>query len=526
MTKTPTSRFFLVLLFMQSMVMLAQTPAYLITNKILPTGPGNAEKIIDAGSGSYLVMGKGNLGAYLMRVNKFGNSLLSKNYKNAIGGIRSEFTDGLKTNDGYILVGDCDACNQSNPSDQSRRMIVVKTDQNLNLKKLVYVDAPTNLSKPYVVYGFQKLRKDGNKLVMASQLLYGTDSNRRTDLAITQLDTALNISSHKALDVNPMDNLGDVEVVGSDIYLLTYGIKDLENVSINADSIDLLKINHNTEILSRHKYPGIGFCMTRLTNGNWIIGGAETKDFLNGPQAMLMRVNGSTGLELNRYTFGFANSIDLITDVQQLANGNLITTGTFNQDYPDINYLLQNFNTLFLNPDSIPYPKAAQVNYWNPVTLTAIGGPVKLPNISGSPVILRMVLPLSNDGFKFLSVGYNKNRSLFFARDGFSISTLAGGLESGEEVMERDGGEDLTVSTSVYPNPVQSGEYLSLKMENLTEKDDAGVEIFDFYGRLIARYSIYSAEAMQIQAPTKAGVYVVRAFLNGKSIATTKLSVQ
>ncbi|MEI6408354.1 MAG: T9SS type A sorting domain-containing protein [Bacteroidota bacterium] len=526
MTKAPTSRFFIALFMFQSMFMVAQNPTSTLTNRILPIGPGNAEKVIDAGSGSYLVMGKGNTAAYLMRVNKTGTPLLSKNYASAIGGIRSEFTDGVKTGDGFILVGDCDACNAANPSSQARRMLILKTDQNLNVKKLVYLDAPTNISKPYQVFGWQKLRRDGTKLLVASQLLFGEGNGRRTDLAVTQLDTLLNITSHKALDVNPMDNLGDVEIVGSDIFLLTYGIKDLTTFTFGADSIDLLKVNHNVQLVSRRKYAGVGLCMTRLTDGNWVIGGAETKDYVQGPQAMLIKVNGTTGNEMRRTVFGITNSIDQITDVQQLANGNLITSATQKQAYPDINYLLQNYNLLFLNPDSIPYPKSAQINIFNSNFLTAIGQPVILPNLNNSPVVLRMVLPLSNDGQRFISVGYNNNRSLFFARDGITSSTLGAGLQSGDEAMDRDAAEELAINTAVYPNPVQSGEYMNLKLENLKDEDNATVEMFDFFGRLVSRYPINGVESIQVQAPEKRGIYVVRAYVNGSPVATVKLSVQ
>ncbi len=507
------------------------TAQVLVTQKrFLPTGAGNAERILQISTNKFLVVGKGNSRAYVAHVDRFGQQNFFRQYPSEIGGIRSEFTDAVRTVDGWILLGDCDACNPDSAADQSRKMILMRVDTNFNLIKIVRLSTPTNLSKPYTWYGWQKIRQeDEDKFVIAGQLLYSTTgSGRLTDFALVKIDNTLNVQSSKALDINPMDNIGDLEVINDKTYLLTFGVPAENAIAIGKDTTSFLRFSTNGDLEQQYKYPGAGLCMTPLVGGDWAIGGAMTPDLIKGPQAMIMRINGVTGEVMKTKIFGTDNKIDAVTDIVQVPSGYLLTTSALNATYPNLVTLLQNYDLLFLDPTIYPFPKTTQVNRFNSTTLANLGGPIVMPNTENNGVILRSIRPINSPGNQFVAVGYSQNRSTFFSSAGISFGNNPIG-PTNTNPNDPDGGLTPLIA-NVFPNPVSNGSFtLEVAREFLPSEYDGSQlvgQIYDLSGRLVQRFEFDGYTVPTIAAPKQNGVYFLQVLSNENLLGTTKFVVE
>jgi len=181
-------------------------PAQFSTKQILGVGAGNAETIIRTDSDTrFIIAGKGNLYAYAMEVNRIGIPFRDRDFKNVVGpALRSEFTDVVNNGNGYTFVGDCDDCDPG--SMNSRVMMVLSTDKQLNVTNIIKLDVPAGSDPNEEMFGWQKIKKDGNGYIVASQLTKLSGQDTLSNIALTKLDANLDVMWHKRYDWDRYDN--------------------------------------------------------------------------------------------------------------------------------------------------------------------------------------------------------------------------------------------------------------------------------------------------------------------------------
>lgn len=477
------------------------------TKEILGVGRGNAETIINATSSTrYVIAGKGNQFAYASEVNRIGIVFRNRDFKNVIGpAIRSEFTDVVNNGSGYTFVGDCDSCDVG--SGNARVMMVLQTDRDFNVSNIVKLDVPMGSEPNEEMFGWQKIKQDGNGYIVASQLTKLSGQDTLSNIALTKFDANLDVLWHKRYDWDRYDNLGDLEVRDGNYYLLTWGI---DYFGIGGDSMSIHVIDGMGNGVADVKYPGVGFALSQLEGStDWIVGGALTTDINVGPQCLLMRLDEGATL-VNRSTFGTAK-IDAIRDVEPTSDGNILISATFDQEYPDLATILANDD--YLSYEEVDFPNVTSVHRVNSNTLQVLSNAV-LPNSPNAAVIIRNVLPLNSTGSIFVSSGYQNNRSMFFSRTLDNSNLVSNGTTTKSI--------SLDATMNVFPNPASLSQRPQIEVRDI--QDALNLQIFDMTGRLATELNI-EEEGMYPLSLDRAGIYILRLTDKNGLSKTTRLTI-
>lgn len=508
--------FALGMLMLVSIGAIAQGPIFVQTTRlILPGGNGNGDKIERVADDRYVIATKSAGVAAAFIVNRFGVVQTSKSFGAMLGGIRSELTDVAVSNNNFIFVGDCDDCVPNHPG---RQTIVIKTDRDLQNATWQHLPVPPGTLSTDKVFGYQKIRRTNDTIVVASALLNivnGTDTS--TNLFITRINDNLVANSSFLYDRYKFDNLGDLEFRDGRLHLLTWSIK---YIGIGGDSSSLARIALDGTVEWEKRYQFFAQALSPVRNStNWILGGARTSDFINGPQAMLARVDVNGNLQQST-TFG-TTKIDMVWDVQPLDNNNILVAATFSQQYPEIIDVFENPN--YLDFTQVGFPYSARIMRFNPTTLAQVSGSSALPNSQAQAVILRSVLPTNSTGTNFVSCGYVNNQVLFYA-----INPIGSTFGSGTNRPERSNpfgpvtGDDNAFA-SVYPNPVQAGAPLWLNDSEGMEFP-VNVTMMDVSGRIVMQQQL-NETMFNVPSGLNAGMYFVTVQQAGKAPQTARLQI-
>jgi hypothetical protein len=480
----------------------------------LPNGGagGNSDKILQITDSRFLVAGKTDGVATAYVVDRSGNAISRESFRATVGGIRSEFTDALRTTDGYIFTGDCDDCVTGTPG---RQIFILKTDASLGNRQIKYIGKPVEAPATNTVFGYQRIRQIGNDFVVVANLINAVGADTSSNLAVIRTNPSLDVQYNRFYNLSRYDNLGDFEVRNNEIYIISW---NLRYYGIGGDSSTLIRMDGNGGILARRNYPFVGTALMSVPNStDWIIGGAETVDLANGPQATLARVDADGAIK-GRARFGSVGKIDMVWDVQPLANGNLLVAASFNQQYPRLP-LTPNpeLNIPFLDFTKYTYPYAARVLRFNASNLQLLGFN-QVANPTAAAVIVRSVLPLNSDGTEFVSCGYWNNTPLFY-------SFAEPAVQVQQPADERTEPTEMEVVAKVTPNPARTGVPVALTIDNATE--NLQVEVMDVAGRLIRKMEANVLEGgvalPEFAAP---GMYFVRLSGSNGVVKTVPVQVQ
>lgn len=512
----------------------AQTPTTLF--RVFQDTKGNAEKIQQVAPGEFLTIGKAYGHAYIALLDSEGNEININDLEDEVGGIRSEITDMVVTPTSYYFIGDVDLSGPNSSPD--RKILLVKTNKDLEVIEKNYVDPPAHPTKNYKLWGYQEMRLDGSSnLISLIQLTYkaGNDTTY-TDYALLQVDLDLKEQFYETYDFHLLDNVADIVVTSDAYYVLSWGITAFQLAS---DTTRLTRFNktYNPPAVPQppakiweRSYRGIGFKSVRLATGDWVIGGASMTNLLSGPQSSLMLTDGVTGQVKNQQTFG-GMLIDAIRDLKLLPNGELITTVVENGMYPDS--IFKNDFILGLNawPDSWPHPKTGKVAKFNALTLQQASSTVVFPNLDTSDIILRSVFPLNSDGSQFVVCGQLERKPLFFTRAVIvknvidvatpDVAKKPKGNPKDSKTDPDDEEKPQELSVGLYPNPANTNEMLMLNFEKDVSAQPVRVEIFNAIGKKIYEAEAGKANQFEIPAPNASGMYFIT-LRAGKSIQQTK----
>ncbi|MFN4257194.1 MAG: T9SS type A sorting domain-containing protein [Saprospiraceae bacterium] len=469
--------------------------------RMFPSGKGNAEKIQQIGTDQYLVLGKDKGYAYALVTDKKGKESLYHRYRTEIGGKRSEFTDAVTTPTGYLFIGDCDACNLTNPLDTARKVMFVETDKALNIVRQTKIDPPADPNKRYRNWGYQYIRHDsGNDYIALSQVTFYEGDSLRTDFVLTKVrvtPTSHDVLFHNAYHVNQYDNIADLQVTAGNYVVMNWGVKLSE---IGSDTTSILQFSKTGELNTHRKYRGVGQVLLPV-GPDWIIGGSQMDDIFSGPQSMLTRIDGESGAVKAKTLFG-GNKVDAIKDVKLLPNGTLLVASNEDCDYPDLATSGDFILHVYAYPDSWPQPKTAKIRRMNANTFTELNASTVFSNPGAKDVIIRSLVSLNNDGTQFVSCGQFTRRPMFY-----SIATQNIAINNNNEANDT-GADDRAAqpATTLSPNPAKSGSLVNLSLDP-DFGAVASVSVFDMSGRRITQLEGGNS---QLTAPEKAGLYFLQ----------------
>lgn len=480
----------------------------------LPNGGagGNSDKILSISDTRFLVAGKTDGSATTYITDRSGNAISRETFRSTVGGTRSEFTDALRTTDGYMFVGDCDDCVTGTPG---RQIFILKTDANLGNRQIKYVGKPAEAPATNTVFGYQRIRQIGNDFVVVANLINAVGADTSSNFTVIRTNANLDVQYNRFYNLSRYDNLGDFEVRNNEIYIINW---NLRYYGIGGDSSTLIRMDGNGAILARRNYPFVGIALMSVPNStDWVIGGAETVDLANGPQATLARVDADGAIK-TRARFGSVGKIDMVWDVQPLANGNILVAASFNQQYPRLPLAPNpDLGLPFLDFRKYTYPYAARVMRFNATNLQLLGIN-QVSNPTAAAVIVRSVLPLNNDGTQFVSCGYWNNTPLFY-------SFTEPAFQAQQSAVDRTEPTEDAIVATVAPNPARVGVPVALTIENATE--NLQVEVMDVTGRLIRKMEADVMEGGVVLPEFAApGMYLVRISGTNGFIKTVPVQVQ
>jgi hypothetical protein len=112
-----------------------------------------------------------------------------------------------------------------------------------------------------------------------------------------------------------------------------------------------------------------------------------------------------------------------------------------------------------------------------------------------------------------------------------TFNALAGKGASGIVGSPEFNIDNPDASLSVYPNPVQNGQEVTLVIDNLsTDSDNIQIEIFDLSGKRVYARNVAGSgqviDRVQIDEKMSQGIYLVQTRIDGVLIETKKLFVQ
>ncbi len=489
--------------------------ATVVTQRLVPVGKGNAEKIIQIGQDRFLTIGKVKKFAYALLTDRFGNQITFRSFRLTVGGRRSEFTDVAETTTGYVFAGDCDAC--MGTSDTTRKVLICETDKNFNVIRQTKLAPPAHPTKQYQNWGYQYLRPDGDNFVMLSQLVYKSDATDtlRSDFALTQFRIRNNqheLNYHRAYHFHPMNNIADIRVTPDAYYVLNWTASKVE---IGSDTASLYRYEKNGEMRNEFQFRGVPRVLQPLGT-DWVIGGSVTNNIFDGPQAQLYRVDGDNGEVKSQFAFG-GSKMDAIIDLKVLPNNSILALTAENCAYPDVN-TLKDFSGVFAFPETWPQPKVGRVLRLSAGSMQEVSPPVVFQNPSGKDLILRSIVPLNTDGSLFVSCGQFNRQPLFYSVAPVNLTAGPDATVLPDEAEKPDTKRQASTSSFIsklWPNPVKAGETFTLASEQFTDKQEVSIEILDRSGRLISQQKGNSTE-IELLAPDRAGMYFLRATSGAK----------
>lgn len=86
--------------------------------------------------------------------------------------------------------------------------------------------------------------------------------------------------------------------------------------------------------------------------------------------------------------------------------------------------------------------------------------------------------------------------------------------------------KNVDLALKVYPNPVKSGEYITLKFENFNSNKPISIDIINIIGKKLLSTTIDSSSFKLLMTKNKypAGIYIFKAKQNNK-IRTLRLNI-
>ncbi|MCA0238694.1 MAG: T9SS type A sorting domain-containing protein [Bacteroidetes bacterium] len=401
-------------------------------NLTLPYGQVSVDinrgyKIASTQDGNFVIAGEWNSEAYLMKVDPEGNTLNIKKFGALIGG-QSQFNDLVVAPDGgFVAVGHCDNCTV--PNDSLRKVVVVKTDANLNIDASIGVKkfgSTTQGTFTTLNERFQPcIVRTGNEYTLAAGVNVGASINPQNTV-VTRLTSSLETVWEKWYNVGYFEAPYDI-VATNDGFIMPVNRAFLPTAA-------LLKIdmNGNQQWIKPFTIDPARN-MVYLPDFNQVVVTGDRILSSENRDIFLMRFDAATGAPLDSLLWGEA-LWDEGRDVQLLENGDLLVGARIT--LPNIfgTYGASRVYRVQTNPlQVLCYEKIP-----NPNTITTMS--------------LTSVVPLSAQGNDYAVAGIRglDNRTFFHIREDCEVNYQNAVICPGSNYTLPDG---QTVSAAgVYEN--------------------------------------------------------------------------
>ncbi|MBL7779753.1 MAG: T9SS type A sorting domain-containing protein [Saprospiraceae bacterium] len=274
-------------------------------------------KILATQDGNFVIAGEWNSEAYLMKVDPAGTALVTKKFGALIGG-QSQFNDLVEAPDGgFVAVGYCDNCTV--PNDSLRKVVVIKTDANLNINASIGVKkfgSTTQGSFTTLNERFQPcIVRTGNEYTLAAGVNVGASINPQNTV-VTRLTTSLETVWEKWYNVGYFEAPYDI-VATNDGFIMPVNRAFLPTAALL--KIDL---NGNQQWIKPFTIDPARNMVYLPDSNQVVVVGERTLD-VNNRDIFLMRFDAASGAPLDSLLWG-EPMWDEGRDVQLLEDGNLL----------------------------------------------------------------------------------------------------------------------------------------------------------------------------------------------------------
>lgn len=397
---------------------------------LVQTDINRGYKVIATQDGHFVVAGEWNNEAYLLKLNSQGQQLALQKFGPVIGG-QSKFRDVVEAPDGgFVAVGQCDNC--TTPNDSLIKVVVLKTDANLNLNTTIGVkkfgEATQNGFTTVDERVEPSIVRSGTNYVLAAAVNVSGALNPQ-DVVVTKLSETLEPIWDKMYHTGFFEAPYDIAATGDGFIMPV-------NRAFVATAI-LLKIDLDGNQVWTRPFaitPARNIVYLPATNETVVVGERVRAD--NNRDAFLMRFNAATGAPVDSLLWGEALS-DEGHDVHLLGNGELLVGVRTNLPNPFGIYGTSRIYRVQSHPLQV-------------LCYEKIPNPDNITNIS-----LTSIVPLGSQGKDFVATGIRGfyNRTFFHIREDCEINYQSAAICSGESYT-LPGGQ--TVSTpGVYESTLQ-----------------------------------------------------------------------
>ena len=397
---------------------------------IVQTDINRGYKIIATQDGNFVVAGEWNNEAYLLKFNSEGQQLAFQKFGPVIGG-ESKFRDLVEAPDGgFVAVGQCDNC--TTPNDSLIKVVVLKTDANLNLDTNIGVKKFGAATQNGITTIDERVEpsivRTGTTYVMAAAVNVGGGLNPQ-DVVVTKLSEMLEPIWDKMYHTGFFEAPYDITATGDGFIIPV-------NRAFVATAI-LLKIDLDGNQLWARQFaitPARNIVYLPATNETVVVGSRVRSD--DNRDAFLMLFNAATGAAVDSLLWGEALG-DEGYDIHLLGNGDLQAGVRTNLPNPFGAYATSRIYRVQSHPLQV-------------ICYEKIPNPDNITNIT-----LTSIVPLSNQGKDFVATGIRGfyNRTFFHIRENCEINYTSASICSGENYTLPDG---QTVSNAgVYESTVQ-----------------------------------------------------------------------
>lgn len=397
---------------------------------LVQTDINRGYKVIATQDGNFVVAGEWNNEAYLLKINSQGQQLAFQKFGPVIGG-ESRFRDVEEAPDGgFVAVGQCDNC--TIPNDSLIKVVVIKTDANLNLDATIGVkkfgEATQNGFTTIDERVEPSIVRTGTTYVMAAAVNVGGGLNPQ-DVVVTKLSETLEPIWDKMYHTGFFEAPYDITATGDGFIMPV-------NRAFVATAI-LLKIDLDGNQVWTRPFaitPARNIVYLPATHETVVVGSRVRSD--DNRDAFLMLFNAATGAAVDSLLWGEALG-DEGYDVHLLGNGDLLAGVRTNLPNPFGAYATSRIYRVQLHPLQV-------------LCYEKIPNPDNITNMS-----LTSIVPLSNQGKGFVATGIRGfyNRTFFHIREDCEINYASAAICSGDSYTLPDG---QTASTAgVYESTVQ-----------------------------------------------------------------------
>lgn len=387
-------------------------------------------KIIATQDGHFVIAGEWNNEAYLLKVNHQGQQLALQKFGTAIGG-QSKFRDVVEAPDGgFVAVGQCDNCTP--PNDSLIKVVVIKTDANLNMNTTIGVKkfgfAIIN-GNPTIDERFEaSVVRSGNTYTLAATVNVGGGLNPH-DVVVTRLSENLQPVWEKTYHTGFFETPFDI-VATNDGFIMPV------NRAFVATAI-LLKIDQDGNMQWMLPFETtLARNMVYLPATHEVVVVGNRVPTPNNLDAFLMRFNAATGEAVDFLTWGDAEG-DEGHDVHLLENGRLQVAVRSNQPNPFGIYATSRVYEVQSHPLQV-------------LCYEKIPNPDNITNMS-----LTSIVPLSTNGKDFAVTGIRgfHNRTFFHLREDCEVTEQEVAICPGDSYTLPDG--QMVSSAGIYQTTLQ-----------------------------------------------------------------------